>query len=52
MRRPVSTPLVSSWNVTTIAYAVQNDRRVTSRVRSTPRSSRTVAATAAAAASR
>ena len=45
MSRPVSQPLVSSWKTTTIAYAVQNTRRVTTRVRSTTRSSSTAAAT-------
>jgi hypothetical protein len=38
MSRPVSQPLVSSWKKTTIAYDVQNDRRVTTRVRSSTRS--------------
>jgi hypothetical protein len=42
----VSTPLSSSWNVRTIAYAVQKTFRVTSRVRSTTRSTASTATTA------
>jgi hypothetical protein len=45
MSRPVSQPFVSSWKTTTIAYAVQNARRVTTLVRSTTRSSISAPAT-------
>jgi hypothetical protein len=30
---PVSTPFISSWKTMTMAYATQNTRRVTIRVR-------------------
>jgi hypothetical protein len=45
-RRPVSTPLSSSWKARTIAYAAQKTFRVTSRVRSTARSTTSTATTA------
>ena len=45
MSRPVRMPLVTSWKNTTIAYAVQNNRLESSRVRSTNRSSATDPAT-------
>jgi hypothetical protein len=48
IRRPVSTPFVTSWNASTIAYAVQNDRRRSSLVWSTPRSTTALVTTAAA----
>jgi hypothetical protein len=44
--RPVSTPFISSWKASTIAYATQNTARVTSRVRSTARSTARTATTA------
>ena len=48
--RPVRIPLVTSWKNTMIAYAVQNARRASSRVRRTNRSSTTVATTPSSAA--
>jgi hypothetical protein len=42
----VSTPLSSSWKVITIAYAAQKTLRVTTRVRSTSRSTASTASTA------
>jgi hypothetical protein len=42
----VSTPFISSWNVTMIAYATQNTGRVTMRVRYTARSTTRTATTA------
>jgi hypothetical protein len=42
----VSTPFISSWKTTTIAYETQNARRVTIRVRSTARSTTRTATTA------
>jgi hypothetical protein len=46
MPTPVSTPLTANWKNSTIAYATQNARRVSSRVRSTTRSITATAITA------
>jgi hypothetical protein len=49
MSLPVSTPFISSWNTSTIAYVAQNTGRVTRRVRSTTRSTTSTSATASTA---
>jgi len=49
MESPVSRPFTISWKNSTMAYAVQNERRVTSRVRATHMSNETTTATAASA---